>query len=69
MVTDTAPFRYAAYHSAQDTPDKVDFGRLARVVAGLEHLVGDLGGARTRMPARDRVDVRTDGLHPAARSM
>ena len=69
MVTDTAPFRYAAYHSAQDTPDKVDFGRLARVVAGLEHVVAGLGGARTRTPSRDRVDVRTDGLHPADRSM
>jgi len=42
MVTDTAPFRYPHYHRATDTPDKVDFDRLARVVAGLEHVVRDL---------------------------
>jgi hypothetical protein len=35
MVTDTAPFRYAAYHTAQDTPEKLDYGRMARVVLGL----------------------------------
>ncbi|HEY0311640.1 MAG TPA: M28 family peptidase [Allosphingosinicella sp.] len=39
MVTDTAPFRYPYYHSAQDTPDKVDYPRLARVTAGLARLV------------------------------
>jgi len=36
MVTDTAPYRYPHYHTAQDTPDKVDYERLARVVDGLE---------------------------------
>jgi Zn-dependent M28 family amino/carboxypeptidase len=35
MVTDTALFRYHHYHHATDTLDKVDFDRLARVVAGL----------------------------------
>ncbi len=35
MVTDTAPFRYPHYHSAEDTPDKVDYDRLARVTEGL----------------------------------
>jgi hypothetical protein len=39
MVTDTAFFRYRHYHTAQDTEDKVDTGRLARVVAGLERVV------------------------------
>lgn len=39
MVTDTAPFRYAEYHTARDVPDRVDFERLARVVAGLAHVV------------------------------
>jgi hypothetical protein len=39
MVTDTAPFRYPFYHTREDTPDKVDFDRLARVVAGLERMV------------------------------
>jgi hypothetical protein len=32
MVTDTAPFRYRQYHTAEDTPDKVDFEKLARVL-------------------------------------
>lgn len=35
MVTDTAPFRYPHYHSVADTPDKIDYGRLARVAEGL----------------------------------
>ena len=42
MVTDTAPYRYPHYHTHQDTPDKVDFDRLARVVLGLEGVVRDL---------------------------
>ncbi|MEA3062776.1 MAG: hypothetical protein QOJ94_2557 [Sphingomonadales bacterium] len=39
MVTDTAPFRYPFYHTRADTPDKVDYGRLARVTAGLERMI------------------------------
>ena len=39
MVTDTAPFRYPHYHQASDTPDKVDYERLARVTSGLERVV------------------------------
>lgn len=39
MVTDTAPFRYPHYHSPQDTPDKVDHERLARIVSGLERMI------------------------------
>ena len=42
MVTDTAPFRYPHYHLATDTPDKIDYDRLALVVDGLEKVVGDL---------------------------
>jgi len=42
MVTDTAPFRYAHYHTLQDTPDKLDYDRLARVVQGLEGVLRDL---------------------------
>jgi Zn-dependent M28 family amino/carboxypeptidase len=37
MVTDTAFYRYPYYHSAQDTPDKVAFPRLAQVTQGLFH--------------------------------
>jgi Zn-dependent M28 family amino/carboxypeptidase len=39
MVTDTAPFRYPRYHTAEDTPDKLDYDRLAHVVDGLEAVV------------------------------
>ncbi|MBL8879240.1 MAG: M28 family peptidase [Phycisphaerales bacterium] len=39
MVTDTAPFRNPHYHTPQDTPDKIDFDRMARVVAGVERVV------------------------------
>ena len=41
MVTDTAPFRYPHYHQATDTPDKLAYDRLARVVAGLKGVVED----------------------------
>jgi len=49
MVTDTALFRYAHYHSETDTPDKIDYARMARVVAGLARVVADLAGNVTAM--------------------
>jgi hypothetical protein len=39
MVTDTALFRYAPYHTRADTPDQIDYERMARVVAGLARVV------------------------------
>ncbi len=42
MVTDTAPFRYPHYHSAEDTPEKLVYDRLARVVAGLGKVLEEL---------------------------
>ena len=36
MVTDTAPWRYPYYHTAEDTPDKLVFGSFIAVVNGLE---------------------------------
>lgn len=48
MVTDTALFRYPYYHTHEDTPDKVQYDRLARVVSGLEGVVADLAGPITR---------------------
>jgi hypothetical protein len=39
MVTDTAPFRYPYYHTAADTPEKVDYDRAARVVDGLAVMI------------------------------
>lgn len=44
MITDTAPFRYPHYHRPSDTPDKVDYDRLARVVEGLVGVVEDAVG-------------------------
>jgi hypothetical protein len=35
MVTDTAFYRYAYYHQVTDTPDRLDYDRLARVAQGL----------------------------------
>lgn len=45
MVTDTAPWRYPWYHTADDTPDKIDFHKLSEVVNGLEHVLRDLAGS------------------------
>ncbi|AFZ27827.1 putative aminopeptidase [Cylindrospermum stagnale PCC 7417] len=42
MVTDTAPFRFPYYHTEQDTLDKIDFQKLARVVTGLAKVISDL---------------------------
>ena len=39
MVTDTAPFRYPHYHTPEDTVDKIDAEKLARVVRGLRGVV------------------------------
>jgi hypothetical protein len=42
LVTDTASLRYPHHHKGEDTPDKLDFERMARVVAGLEGTIGEL---------------------------
>ncbi len=42
MVTDTAPFRYPHYHTPEDTVDKIDFEKLARVARGLRGAVSAL---------------------------
>ncbi len=42
MITDTAPFRYPYYHSGEDTPDKIDYDRLAIVTAGLQAVIAEL---------------------------
>jgi hypothetical protein len=45
MVTDTAPYRYPHYHTTSDTPDKVDYERLARVTRALERTFRALDAA------------------------
>ena len=39
MITDTAFMRYPYYHTAQDTPDKLDYASMARVVEGLARVI------------------------------
>jgi hypothetical protein len=45
MITDTALFRYPHYHLPSDTPDKLDYPALARVVTGLDGMLRDLAAA------------------------
>jgi Zn-dependent M28 family amino/carboxypeptidase len=45
MVTDTAFHRYPHYHTAQDTPEKLDYARMARVVEGLARTLDRLASA------------------------
>ena len=45
MVTDTALFRYRYYHTPEDTPEKIDYNRLARVTTGLAEVITELANA------------------------
>ena len=45
MITDTAFMRYPYYHTAEDTPDKLDYESMARVVTGLAKTITALAGA------------------------
>lgn len=47
MITDTAFLRYPYYHTAQDTPDKLDYTSMARVVAGLAKAIEAMTGAKS----------------------
>jgi Zn-dependent M28 family amino/carboxypeptidase len=42
MITDTAPFRYPAYHSPRDTPEKVNFEKMVYVVKGMKKVIETL---------------------------
>jgi hypothetical protein len=42
MITDTAPFRYPHYHQREDTPDKLEYEQMARVVTGIGRVVEGL---------------------------
>ena len=46
MVTDTALFRYAHYHTERDLPEMLDYERMARVVVGLERVIAALGNEK-----------------------
>lgn len=49
MVTDTAFYRYPYYHSGQDTPEKIDYGRMAQVVEGLAQAIVLLANEEQRL--------------------
>jgi hypothetical protein len=49
MVTDTAFYRYSHYHSQTDTPEKLNYPAMARVVTGLQAALGLLA---RQAPAR-----------------
>lgn len=42
MVTDSAPFRYPHYHAISDTPDKLDYDSMTRVVIGMKGVIQNL---------------------------
>jgi Zn-dependent M28 family amino/carboxypeptidase len=44
MITDTAFYRYRYYHSFEDTPEKLDYVRMAAVVEGLAGMLIRLAG-------------------------
>ncbi len=45
MITDTAFFRYGQYHTSEDTPEKIDYDRMARAVLGISHVIKELAGS------------------------
>jgi hypothetical protein len=47
MVTDTAPFRYPQYHTPDDTPERINYERLARVTVGIARVVAELSDIGT----------------------
>lgn len=42
MITDTAFYRYPHYHAPSDTPDQLDYERMARVTLGLAEMLKEL---------------------------
>jgi Zn-dependent M28 family amino/carboxypeptidase len=42
MITDTAPFRYPHYHARSDTPEKLEYDSMTRVVSALQFVLADL---------------------------
>lgn len=55
MVTDTANFRNPHYHRASDTPDTVNYEKLARVVTGLRGMIEQLARSEQIKPRTQKV--------------
>ena len=45
LVTDTGPLRYRHFHERSDTPDRLDYERMADAVPGLVAAVAEIAGA------------------------
>jgi len=41
MITDTSFFRNPHYHTARDRPETLDYGKMAQLVTGLAHFLGN----------------------------
>lgn len=52
MITDTAPFRNPHYHMAGDTPEKLQYDSMARVVTGITEMLKELAGEETPVGAK-----------------
>jgi hypothetical protein len=50
MITDTAFYRYPYYHTAQDTPDKLNYGPYAEMTNGLFLMLSRLAITEKRNP-------------------
>lgn len=64
MVTDTAPYRYPHYHKPTDTPDKLDYARMARVVEGLEGVIRNLTSEEQVPPTESSQPRGTPDMMP-----
>ncbi len=42
MITDTAPFRYPHYHRRSDTPEKLEYDSMTRLVSALEKVIAEV---------------------------
>jgi hypothetical protein len=61
MVTDTAYYRNPHYHQASDTPDKLDYERLAAVTSGLAGALERLASPPEPEPSRSSRQPRPAG--------
>ena len=64
MITDTALYRYAHYHTPADTPDKVDYATLARLTRALRTSCATCGrcGVECGPAAREPLDATRSRL-------
>lgn len=49
MLSDTAIFRYPQYHGRVDTPDQLDYPRMARITFGIERVIEMLTASEARV--------------------